>query len=203
MITPKNRLECLLVITEPGQLARDLWNLLRRYEGLRAIAVFRRREHPWVLANEVLQLHLIEYIVEADTDVARAHELRDVVDVTNDGFGTGIVVSQKEADAVDSHDASGCRAGLDRLVAYVATMRPHRGRIRVREDDRPVGQLHHLHGRAVSGMAAAGHHADAMHLGEHRAAEGREAAVVVLAASAEKIVLVVCEQHPAHAQVVI
>jgi hypothetical protein len=47
------------------------------------------------------------------------------------------------------------------------------------------------------------HHAHSLHLGDHVAAEGGEAAVVVLAAAADAVVAVVGQQHPAHAQCVV
>ena len=50
-------------------------------------------------------------------------------------------------------------------------------------------------------MAAADHHADALHLGNDGAAELRQALIVVLAAATQRIVAVVGYEHPSHTEV--
>ena len=72
--------------------------------------------------------------------------------------------------------------------------------IRVGENDRSVDVLHHLHGRPPARVRAARDHSDAHHLVEHLAAEGSQAAVLVLATAADGVVEVVGHQHPFHAE---
>ena len=52
-------------------------------------------------------------------------------------------------------------------------------------------------------MAATGHHTDPGHFIEHLAAECSQPLVVILAAAAQGIVLVIGDQHPACAEIVI
>ena len=142
-------------------------------------------------------------VVEADADVRRPDEIGDVVDVIAQRRRADIVVAEEDADAVDADHPAGLGAGSDLIVTNVALVVIQCARVRVGKDDRCGRYLHCFHGRAVGGMRAIDHHADAVHFGHHGAAEVGQANVGVVAAAAGKVVAIVGEQHLAHAQIVV
>ncbi len=75
--------------------------------------------------------------------------------------------------------------------------------IGVAEDRRRLRSLDRLHARSIGAVRAVDHHADAVHLADHLAAEIGEADVLVVTAAAREIVAIVGEQHLAHAETII
>ena len=73
----------------------------------------------------------------------------------------------------------------------------------MRENHWAVGAVHDFHGRAITGVGTADGHPDALHFRHDLPAEFRQSAIHILTTAAERVVLVVGDQHPAHAEVAV
>ena len=129
----------------------------------------------------------VEVGVGADADVLDADELHDVVDVVDQVLDGGrLTVANEIPDAGDAHDAAlGGELG-DRLVGLEPRMIVQRAAVRVRDRDRPLGELDRVERRPVAAVRDIHQHADLVHRRDDRRAEVADAAVdAVRAAGAD------------------
>ena len=146
----------------------------------------------------------VQVRIGADTDVLDADELHDVVDVVDQVLDRGrLAVADEIPDAGDAHHAALGGELLDRLVGLEPRMVVERAAIRMRDRDRPLGELDRVKRRPVSAMGDIHQHADLVHRSDDRCAEIADPAVdSVRAAGADEILAVIRELGAALAELV-
>lgn len=144
-----------------------------------------------------------EGVVQADADMSWTDKVDEIVDMVGELLGIRTPVTEEEVKAHDADDAARAGAGLDLVVGDVAPVAAKRLGVGMGEDHRFIAVIHGLHAGAVASVGHVHEHAEAVHLVDDLAAEGRQASVGVVAAAAGEIVAIVGEQHLANAQTVI